>query len=128
MFYCDKCRIQNNWPGIVAHSFGTCEECGTYRVRCYDIPSSVLRRPVMVVVDGVPITPDAEKKKKKETDVDEEFYTITLTVTRTSKDGTVSRTGSPAFREVTSLNTTLKDPSLLKAVARARAILDTARP
>ena len=44
MFFCEKCRKKNNWPGIVAISFGSCEICGA-TTNCYEIPSDTLSIP-----------------------------------------------------------------------------------
>lgn len=42
MFYCEKCRIEKDWPGaIMAFSRGACEVCGTVDV-CHDAPSCAL--------------------------------------------------------------------------------------
>ena len=41
MFYCEPCREKNDWPGIVALSYGPCEMCGK-TAECYDIPSHLL--------------------------------------------------------------------------------------
>ncbi len=41
MFYCDPCRKENKWPGIMTGSVGPCEVCGKVRP-CYDVPTSVL--------------------------------------------------------------------------------------
>ena len=49
MFYCEKCRLENDWPGGILDdptSFGNCEMCkGRGRQPCYDIPSSHLPNP-----------------------------------------------------------------------------------
>jgi hypothetical protein len=44
MFFCEECKQKNQWPGIFAHSYGTCEMCGT-RAPCYDVPSKHLPLP-----------------------------------------------------------------------------------
>lgn len=44
MFYCNDCRIEKNWPGIVASSYGKCEVC-ELRAPCFDVPSKHLPTP-----------------------------------------------------------------------------------
>lgn len=41
MFYCDPCRVKNNWPEGLLYSLGKCELCNT-RALCYDRPSRSL--------------------------------------------------------------------------------------
>jgi len=41
MFYCDECRIKNEWPTSVVKSNGPCEICGFYNT-CHDRPSRSL--------------------------------------------------------------------------------------
>lgn len=41
MFYCEQCRIANEWPTGIFKSRGPCEICGNVR-DCYDRPSSSL--------------------------------------------------------------------------------------
>lgn len=41
MFYCESCRVENNWPTGFSQSRGPCELCGITEV-CYDLPSSWL--------------------------------------------------------------------------------------
>lgn len=44
MFFCDECKTQNGWPGIIPLSRGPCECCGKVR-DCYDVPSAFLPPP-----------------------------------------------------------------------------------
>jgi hypothetical protein len=44
MFFCEECRVKNNWPGIIEASYGPCEVCGK-TAECYDVPSSRLPEP-----------------------------------------------------------------------------------
>ncbi len=46
MFYCEPCRVENNWPkSMLAYiSRGMCEICETVQ-SCYDIPSKDLPLP-----------------------------------------------------------------------------------
>lgn len=39
MFFCEPCRVTNQWPEAMAKSYGPCEECGTTG-RCHEVPSS----------------------------------------------------------------------------------------
>lgn len=39
MFYCDKCRIENNMPQSISKSTGMCEICHSL-AQCYDVPSA----------------------------------------------------------------------------------------
>lgn len=41
MFFCDECRVKNNWPESWFKSTGPCEVCGRTRV-CNEIHSSQL--------------------------------------------------------------------------------------
>lgn len=41
MFYCEACRIKQQWPEGMTGSYGKCEVCGKI-ARCYDVPSSHL--------------------------------------------------------------------------------------
>lgn len=41
MFYCERCRVKNEWPTSMANSYGQCEVCGVER-RCYDRSSVTL--------------------------------------------------------------------------------------
>lgn len=41
MFYCEDCRVKNDWPESFARSKGNCECCGD-RADCFDTPSSRL--------------------------------------------------------------------------------------
>lgn len=41
MFYCENCRIENEWPKSLSGSIGNCEVCKEHVV-CYDLPSSRL--------------------------------------------------------------------------------------
>lgn len=41
MFYCEPCRLKEDWPTSWFRSRGTCEICGTVDA-CYDTPSSAL--------------------------------------------------------------------------------------
>lgn len=41
MFYCEECRIKNDWPKSLFMSCGPCEICGESR-SCYDVKSSKL--------------------------------------------------------------------------------------
>jgi hypothetical protein len=48
MFYCEKCRVDNDWPtGILGGptSMGMCEMCERGPVQCYDIPWRALPDP-----------------------------------------------------------------------------------
>lgn len=45
MFYCEPCRVENEWPETIAvKSEGTCEVCGKGAV-CHDVPSTWLADP-----------------------------------------------------------------------------------
>ncbi len=44
MFYCDKCRVKNEWPAGFLMSRGPCEVCGKHAT-CNDVPSSWLPVP-----------------------------------------------------------------------------------
>lgn len=44
MFFCEKCRDERNWPGIIPMSNGPCEICKTVGP-CFDIPSRLLPLP-----------------------------------------------------------------------------------
>ena len=39
MFYCEFCRIENNWPRAIVFSMGDCECCSTPNILCHDCPS-----------------------------------------------------------------------------------------
>jgi hypothetical protein len=41
MFFCEKCRVKNQWPESLARSRGRCEVCGK-NAPCYDVPSGAL--------------------------------------------------------------------------------------
>ncbi len=43
MFYCEECKIVNNYPGIITMSHGRCEICGETK-DCYDIKSSDIKK------------------------------------------------------------------------------------
>jgi len=49
MYYCKKCRINNNWPQTLATSHGRCEICGD-TANCNYISSSML--PIVVIEDN----------------------------------------------------------------------------
>jgi len=44
MFYCEKCKVKNEWPEGFMKSFGRCECCGK-SADCYDVASSRLPLP-----------------------------------------------------------------------------------
>lgn len=44
MFFCEKCRAKNDWPGSLARSHGRCEVCRKV-ADCYDVPSGALPEP-----------------------------------------------------------------------------------
>ncbi len=44
MFYCEVCRVKNNWPRSISRSRGACEVCDEIG-DCYDIASSYLSSP-----------------------------------------------------------------------------------
>jgi len=44
MFYCEACRAENRWPGIIPISHGPCEMCGKIGP-CYETPSNELENP-----------------------------------------------------------------------------------
>lgn len=44
MFYCEPCRVKNNWLTSICRSGGLCEVCGQHAL-CYDRPSSSLPMP-----------------------------------------------------------------------------------
>lgn len=44
MFYCEPCRVKQQWPEGLTGSNGICEVCGE-RASCYDVPSSRLPDP-----------------------------------------------------------------------------------
>ena len=44
MFYCDDCRVKNEWPEGLVKSMGPCEICGKTRV-CNDVASRLLPLP-----------------------------------------------------------------------------------
>jgi hypothetical protein len=44
MFYCEPCRIKNEWPEGWAKSRGPCEVCGQVAL-CYDVQSRRLTTP-----------------------------------------------------------------------------------
>lgn len=49
MFYCEKCRVENDWPtGLSGHptSFGHCEMCKARSLPCHDLQSRHLPDPV----------------------------------------------------------------------------------
>ena len=61
MFFCEKCRVENDWPtslGGYPTSFGHCEMCKAGRQSCYDIPSSCLP-------DRVPPTTSRKSNKAR---------------------------------------------------------------
>jgi len=41
MFYCDECKVKNNWPESLFKSIGKCECCEKVK-ECNDIPSNRL--------------------------------------------------------------------------------------
>ena len=41
MFYCNNCRVKNNWPESIVGSYGKCEVCDTIDY-CNDFPSTKL--------------------------------------------------------------------------------------
>jgi hypothetical protein len=55
MFYCDRCRIKNEWPEGIVRSHGPCEVCG-FTTSCNDVPSSCL---------SIPTTPEDDEKNKE---------------------------------------------------------------
>lgn len=51
MFFCEPCRVKNNWPHAIGFgSAGHCEVCNTVAV-CHDVPSS--RLPIARVTETV---------------------------------------------------------------------------
>lgn len=44
MFFCETCRVDNQWPTSLRRSQGQCECCNTY-ASCYDVPSRRLPMP-----------------------------------------------------------------------------------
>jgi hypothetical protein len=47
MFFCNPCKIENNWPGNFMTSYGKCEMC-EMTAPCYDVPSKYLPAPEVV--------------------------------------------------------------------------------
>ena len=43
MFYCNKCRVENDWPISANLSYGNCEVCSTTD-NCFDVPSKDLNK------------------------------------------------------------------------------------
>lgn len=70
MFYCEPCRLKNEWPTSFAVSYGPCELCKK-QANCYDRPSSSLpanraeRRAVEVVMPGSFAEVDAVAEREK---------------------------------------------------------------
>ena len=55
MFYCEDCRLENNWPPSLMKSNGTCEVCGKNAV-CYDLHHKYLpvpKKPTLYLIRGV---------------------------------------------------------------------------
>jgi hypothetical protein len=50
MFYCEECRVQNDWPETFAGSYGTCELCKKEDF-CHDRKSAYLPPARTVYVD-----------------------------------------------------------------------------
>jgi hypothetical protein len=44
MFYCEECRVRNEWPHAFGQSYGMCEMCDKTAL-CWDRPSSSLPKP-----------------------------------------------------------------------------------
>lgn len=42
MFYCEPCRLVNDWPHSIMRWRSVCEICRKYSGDCNDIPSSAL--------------------------------------------------------------------------------------
>lgn len=61
MFYCDPCRIKNEWPEMIGFLFmasrGKCEMCGKHAA-CHDVPSSHLSNPEHEETNDMRITSD----------------------------------------------------------------------
>ena len=41
MFYCEPCRVEEEWPNSISQSYGQCELCNNVEV-CWNRPSSSL--------------------------------------------------------------------------------------
>lgn len=52
MFYCEACRKENRWPGVVPVSLGNCEVCKNMNP-CYDYPSYMLPNKVDDDADNI---------------------------------------------------------------------------
>ena len=48
MFYCEKCRIEKDWPESITKSYGKCEICED-TCECHDRPSSQLPAPTKTI-------------------------------------------------------------------------------
>ena len=65
MFYCNKCKEENNWPESISKSMGRCEICGDNNALCNDVPSSRLpekEKPQLEMRDAKDIYKDAQKE------------------------------------------------------------------
>lgn len=51
MFYCEACRVENEWPESFGKSRGPCEVCERVSV-CNDRPASTLPLPPERMVDN----------------------------------------------------------------------------
>jgi hypothetical protein len=54
MFYCEPCRVEQEWPTGFSGSYGKCEMCGK-AASCYDVPSNRLperKRPEPAAADA----------------------------------------------------------------------------
>lgn len=59
MYYCEACRIINDWPKGIGRSFGKCEVCNITSP-CYDRPSSSLQ--TLLTAKRISLLPlDSEK-------------------------------------------------------------------
>jgi len=54
MFYCDDCRVKNDWPESFSKSMGNCEMCNEPAV-CNDVPSRNLPAPTKPVLKACTI-------------------------------------------------------------------------
>ena len=48
MFFCNNCRVDNNWPGLVPTSYGNCEVC-KLRAPCFDVARKFLPDPPKII-------------------------------------------------------------------------------
>lgn len=85
MFYCEACRVANQWPKGMSKSVGPCEMCGITR-HCYDRPSSSLPKYREVrQISLLPLVGGLHDSFKMEDLLDQQHFRVVAVVSKSPR-------------------------------------------